>query len=249
MTKRLLVTTLAAVALAAAAQPKPKSNEEIKALNALFSAPDPDSRIKAGDDALTNFPKTEFKSVILFTMADSYNRKNDYAKMVVYGERALEADPTNVNASLLLAQGIARQVKENDLDHDERLNQAEKYAKESLQNIPAMEKPNTQATDDQWAAEKKNMTAEAHEDLGIIAASRKKFDVAADEYKLAVDTAATPSPTAMVRLAQTYNKTGKFDDAIALTEKVMATPDLNAQVKQFAQAERVRAFQGKQAAK
>jgi len=52
-------------------------------------------------------------------------------------------------------------------------------------------------------------------------------------------------PVIEVRLAQVYNMAGKPDDAIALLDKMTARPDLPVQLKQYAQAERVRAVQSK----
>jgi tetratricopeptide (TPR) repeat protein len=258
MTKRSFAFTLSAFALAVGlcaglyAQdkqppgPKPKTKAEFDALNAMFGATDPDARIKAGEDVIANFANTEFKSIVFFTIADAYGKKNDDVKMIVYGERALEADPNNFQASLLLSQGIARKVRDNDLDKDERLNQAEKYANQALASISSAQKMNAQMTDEQWADAKKDLTADAHQALGMVAMGRKKYDVAVTEYKAAVDGAHTPDPVAMVRLAQADNKAGKSDDAIAMADKVMAIPDVNPSVKQFAQAEKVRALQAKQ---
>lgn len=90
--------------------------------------------------------------------------------------------------------------------------------------------------------------ADAHQYLGIIAMGRKKYDVAVTEFSAAVDGAHDPDPAAIVRLAAADNKVGKFDEAIANTDKVMAIPNVNPSIKQFAQAERVRAFTAKQAA-
>ena len=100
-------------------------------------------------------------------------------------------------------------------------------------------------TDDQWAAAKKDYVADAHQALGMVASTRKKNDVAISEYKLAVNTASNPDPATSVRLGQALNKAGKYYEAVAVLDKVMATPDVNAQVKQFAQAERVRAVTAK----
>jgi predicted Zn-dependent protease len=74
---------------------------------------------------------------------------------------------------------------------------------------------------------------------------RKKYDVAIAEFKEAVDGAGTPDPATMVRLGQAYNQAGKHDDAIAILDKVMAGANVHPQIKQFAQAERVRAIQAK----
>ncbi len=227
------------------AQPKPKSQAEVTALQAMFSATDSDARIKAGDDVLLNFANTEFKPFVLVTIADAYNRKGDNAKMTVYAERAIEADPKNYQAMLMLATGIASKVRDNDLDKDARLAQSEKYANDAIAALQDAPKMNPGMTDDQWAAAKKDYVADAHQALGMVAATRKKNDVAISEYQLAVNTASNPDPATSVRLGQALNKAGKYDEAVAVLDKVMATPDVNAQVKQFAQAERVRAVTAK----
>ena len=243
--KLLGLLTLAAITLTLSAQPKPKSQAEITALQAMFNATDLDTRIKAGDDVLLNFANTDFKALVLVTIADAYNRKNDSVKMTVYAERAIEADPKNYQAMLMLAQSIAAKVRDNDLDRDARLAQAEKYANDAIAAISSSAKVNPGMTDDQWTAAKKDYTADAHQALGMIAADRKKNDVAVAEYKLAVTGAANPDPAASVRLGQALNKAGQYDEAIAILDKVMATADVNPQIKQFAQAERVRAVTAK----
>ncbi len=256
MTKRSILAALGAMALASgmfaqdkpAAGPRPKTKAEYDALSKMLAATDPDTRIAAGEDVITNFEKTEFKSFVFYNIAEAYVTKKDDVKAIVYGERALEADPKNFDASLLLARTIASKVRDTDLDRDERLATAEKYSKQALENIPTAAKLNANMTDEQWADAKKDLMAEAHQWLGVIAMDRKQYDVAVTEYGEAVNGAHTPDPAAMVRLAQAYNKVKKYDEAIALTEKVMAIPNLNPTIKQFAQAERVRAFTAKQAA-
>jgi tetratricopeptide (TPR) repeat protein len=260
MTKRSFAAALGAFALAAAlgAQtpppgkqpegPRPKTKAEYDALSKMLSATDPDARIQAGDEVISNFEKTEFKSFVFYTIASAYSDKKDDVKTIVYGDRALEADPKNYEAALLLARTIATKVRDNDLDREERLTQAEKYAKQALESIPSAIKMNANMTDEQWADAKKDMTAEAHQWLGVIAMNRKKYDVAVTEYTEAVNGAHTVDPAAIVRLAQADNKLGKYDDAIANTDKVMAMPNVAPAIKQFAQAERVRAFSAKQAA-
>ncbi len=242
---RNLLCFLSLAALALNAQPKPKSQAEITALQAMFNATDLDARIKAGDDVLLNFANTDFKPLVLVTIADAYNRKGDSVKMTVYAERAIEADPKNYQAMLMLAQSIAAKVRDNDLDREARLTQAEKYANDAIAAINTAAKVNPGMTDEQWASAKKDYIADAHQALGMIAAARKKNDVAVTEYKLAVSGASNPDPAASVRLGQALNKAGQYDEAIAVLDKVMATPDVNPQIKQFAQAERVRSVQGK----
>lgn len=241
--------TLASSALMLA-QPKPKSQAEVTALQAMFGAlNNPDACIKAGEDVLANFANTEFKSIVLSTIADAYNRKGDTPKAVAYGEQSLEADPKNYQAMLMLAQTIAAHTGPDDLDRDKRLAEADKYANQAIPVIKDATKMNAGLSDDQWAAQKKDLTADAHQALGMSAAARKKYDVAITEFKTALEGAATPEPATMVRLGQTYNKAGQYDDAIAILDKVKDDPNAAPAVKQFAQAERVRAVTAKAAKK
>jgi len=236
-----LALALAGPALLAQKQPAPKSKAEAEALQSLFSAMDPDARIKAAENLLTKFADTDFKGLALYIEAASYQQKNDYENMIVYAERAIQADPKQYPAELMLAKGIAQRAREFDLDKEEKLARAEKYAKEGMDLAKDAPKPNPQITDDQWTQAKNEYLAQGHEALGYSARVRKNYDVAVAEMKQALELA--PDPVTMVQLAVTYDQTHKPDEAIPILEKVMAMPDVDSRVKQFAQAERVRAIQ------
>ena len=224
------------------AQPKPKSQAEVDALRAMFNAQTADERIAACENVLNKFADTEFKAIALYFEAASYEQKGDYEHTIVFGERTLEADPKHYQVMLLLSQDIAQHTKEFDLDKEDKLAKADKYAKGALELLKDAPKPNPSLTDDQWAAAKKDMVAQAHMALGMSAAVRKKYDVAETEYKAVLDASTKPDASTMVRLGSTYSLEGKYDDAIAQFDKVMAMPDVNPQVRQIAQAERVRAI-------
>jgi len=248
--KRMIITgILAAVAglgsLMAQKQPAPKSKGELEALQAMFNAQDPDTRIKAADALLTKYADTDFKDLALFMEAFSYQQKGEAEKAVVYGERTLEANPKHYQAMLLLAELTAQRVGEHDLDQEDKLARAEKYANGALDTLKDAPKPNPNLSDDQWNASKKDLAAQAHQALGMVALARKKYDVAITELKQAVDGASQPEPAYQVRLAQAYVAAGKNDEAIALAQKVMDTPNIHPQIKQVAQAIRAQAMQNK----
>jgi hypothetical protein len=163
----------------------------------------------------------------------------------VYGNRALEADPKNFQAMLLVSGQLAQMTKEFDLDKDEKLKRATKLANDAIAAITPAEKPNPQLTDDQWAGIKKDLTGEAHETLGMIASIDKKWDVSITEFKTAIDGSATPSYTAMVRLMSVYNNAKKYDDANALADKLIAAAGAPDNLKKIAQQEKVLAAKGK----
>jgi tetratricopeptide (TPR) repeat protein len=241
LTYLAIAVVCTAAAFAQAKQPKPKSQKELDALIAVQNAADPKARVAAIENVLNKFADTEFKPSLLIMAAGTYQQLGDTENMIIWAERALEADPGSYQAMLMLGQAYAARTKEFDLDKEDKLAKAEGYAKKALEALKTAEKPRPDLTDEQWNEGKKGLIAQAHEILGNSAMVRKKFDVAIAEYKEAM--ADSPDTTTMVRLAAAYNQAGKPDDALPLLEKVMSSADAPPQVKSVAQAERVRAMQ------
>lgn len=240
---------LAQEAAPVAKQPQPKSKQEVEALQAMFSAQDPDGRIAAAQNLITKFADTEFKALALQLIAMSYEQKGDADNMIVYSERVLEADPQNYASMLMISRALAQRTKEFDLDKEEKLGRAEKMAHQAQEALKTAVKPRPDITDDQWAEAKKDFNSQALESLGLIAMVRKKYDVAIKEFNAAIEGSSNPDPATMVRLGAVYNLAGKHDEAVAILDKVMALPEVHPQIKQIAQAERVRAMQAKGGAK
>jgi tetratricopeptide (TPR) repeat protein len=230
-----------------AKQPQVKSKGEAEAIQAMFQAQDPDGRIKAAENLVTKYADTEFKGLAFFLEAIAYEQKGDVEKVMVNCERTLDADPRNYNAMLMLARHLAQRTREFDLDREEKLARVQKYVQGASELLKDQPKPNPNLTDEQWVSAKKDLLAQGHEALGLAAMARKQYDAAANEFKTAMETASQPDPATMVRLAAAYNLGGKYDLAIPVLDKVLATPDAHPQIKQFAQAERVRAIQAKSA--
>jgi tetratricopeptide (TPR) repeat protein len=218
------------------AQPKPKSQKEVEAIQAIFSAQDPDSRIAAAEKLLTDFADTEFKAIALQVAAASAQQKNDFEKMVVYAERTLEADPKNYAAMLMLANGIAQRTREFDLDKEEKLARSEKYAKSAMDIVKTAEKPRADIPDADWDNAKKSYLAQGYEALGLSAMVRKKYGDAATQFQAALD--ASPEPATVVRLAAAYNLAKQPDQAIAALDKLNTMADVHPTIKSAAAQER-----------
>jgi hypothetical protein len=83
----------------------------------------------------------------------------------------------------------------------------------------------------------------------MISDVRKKYDVSTTEYKTALDDMAQPDPATMVRYAVAQEHLGKYDEAIATLDKVIADPTSQPVVKQYATNEKTKATNAKNAAK
>ena len=244
----LTVATALVAQTANVKQPKVKNNKEAEAVNAVFQAADDDARIAAAENLLTKFHDTEFKALAMYIAATAAQNKNDFEKMVIYGERTLEADPKFYAVMLMLATGYAQKTREFDFDKDEKLAKVDKWAKEGIELVANAQKLQPQITDEQWTAIKKDFQAQGHEALALAAQVRKKNDVAAAEFKLAIENQQKPDPATMARLGSLYNLMSKWDDALAILDKANTVPDINPAVKQFVASERVKALMGKKKA-
>ncbi len=218
--------------------PQPKTPKELEALKAWQAATKTDERLQAIENVLTNFADTEFKVFLLLDALQLEQRKGDFAQVVFYGERILEADPKNAVALVTLAGETARHTREFDLDKEEKLAKVDKYAKAASDVSKDMVKPRPDITDEQWEGVKKDVRAQALEAMGQAALLRKKYDDSIADYKQALAVQATPDPATWVRLGQAYEDAGKLDDATDAFDKALNTPNVNPQVKAVAQAKK-----------
>jgi tetratricopeptide (TPR) repeat protein len=242
-TKFMMVGLLAAGSLVMGQ--KVKSAKEGEAVQAVLSATNPDQKIAAVDSLLSKYKDTEFKAIVLEMAGEAYQQKGDSANAIVYGNRALDADPKNFQAMLLVAGQLAQITKKFDLDKDEKVKRAKKLADDAITTVNATAKPNPKLTDEQWAGIQTDLVAQAHETLGVLAGVDENWPLSITEFKTAIDNAANPEVTTMVRLAATYNYAKKYDDAIATADRVLATPGVPDNLKKIATDEKARAAKAK----
>jgi len=218
-------------------KPRAKPKKESDALRAFQDAQTPDQQLQAIENILTNFPDTDFKVMLLQTAMQIEQRKDDFAKVMFYGERLLNADPKGAFALVTMAGEIARHTREFDLDKEQKLAKVDEYAKSGLEAAKVMPRPSG-ITDDQWDPAKKDFQAQAYEAMGRAAGLRKKYDEAVADYKQAISIAATPDAITWARLGQVYEDSGKLDDAADAFDKALATPNISPQVKSVVQAKK-----------
>lgn len=228
-----------------AKQPKFKSQKEQEAVMAVFNAADVDGRIAAITSAIEKFADSEFKPLLLLFAADAYRSKGDTDNMLLWAERALEADPKSYQSMLLIGSNLAQRTREFDLDKEEKLGRAEKLAREAIAIAKASPKPRADITDEQWAGAVKDFESQGHEILGMAAMVRKKHEDAVKEFQLSVEGAMQADPATFVRLGLSLNNLKRYDEAIAALDKAISDPNAAPQVKQMATQEKMRAIEAK----
>jgi tetratricopeptide (TPR) repeat protein len=237
-----LVAAAAVLLLAAPAfAQKAKSKDELAALQKVQAATTPAEQLAAIDYVLTNFADTQFKPTLLVMATDISNRSHDYEKTVIYGERALEADPKSFYVRYILAGAIVQHTRVNDLDKDAKLKQADTYANEGIELLKTAQPPRPDMTPAQWEETKKDQTAAFEDILGMSADLKKDYPTAITDFKTALAAGAHQEPATMVRLAKAYNENKQYDEAIATADAVLALADAQPVIKQVAQQEKDKA--------
>ena len=227
-------------------QPKIKSQKEQEAVMAIFNAPSSAVRMTAADALLGKFADTDFKATALYIATVSAEEVGNWEKTVIYGDRALEADPKSYGTMLILARGYASHTREFDLDKEEKLGKVDKYAKGALAMLKTAPKMQPAMPDDQWESMRKGFVSEAYEALGLAATVRKKYDDAIEAFKSALE-AAPGNANLLTRLAQANLDAKKYDEAVKSADVVLAQANLNPQVKAIAESIRKRAADSKAA--
>jgi tetratricopeptide (TPR) repeat protein len=221
----ILAAAFLAVAGLGTAQ-KVKSKSEGEALQAIQTEQDPAAVMTKVDAFMAKYADSEFKTWAYTRAAEAAERKNDGPKVIIYSDLAIESDPKAYSPMLMESAELARSTRENDLDKDDKLAKAEKLAKQAMEIVPAAAKPNAQIPDAQWEEVKKELLADAHRDLGMVAAVRKKYDVAIAEFKQAVEIPAQPDPPTYIRLAAAYTDNKQPEEALAVLAKTPPNPQL-----------------------
>lgn len=237
---RFLATlcALAALSFTLLAQ-QPKSQKEVEALMAVQNAATDQARIQAAQKLIQDFADTEFKSWALFNIMQSYEMMGDIPNTIVYAEQVLasKASPFEAaSAHVRIANGIARQTKEFDLDRDEKLAKVAENANKAISLLATAPKVNDQIADEQWALITQNEAAIAYDAMAQGEFVRKKYDEAASFFVKAIE--AQADPVRMLKAGNAYRLAKKYAEAMNMLNNAISDPNSNEQVKSLAEREK-----------
>ena len=222
-----------------AKQPIVKSRGEGIAVNAMLAAPDPAARIRAANELLAKYADTEFKGYALYLEAEAYLQMGDTANTIVYGEQALEADPKNYQAAVLLATTYANTTKDSDLDKEEKLTKVTKYASDVLEALKTATNPNPRLSDAEWTAAKREFEGQCYYALGMVAVYHNKMDDAAADFQRVADQ--DTDATDLIRAGRALLLAKKYEQAIVWFDRAASSQTATEQIKKLAAIDKARA--------
>jgi hypothetical protein len=203
------------------------------------SVADADARLKALDAFVAKYPTSPFKSDVLTMAGETASMTGNSAKASFYYEEAIKADPKADYAMIMLGAEIARNTKENDINKKEKLDRAEKLAKEGMDLAAKREKLPNQP-EDQYKSMQKDDIARGHMTLGFVAMANQKDVEAGKEFMQSVDLAANGDAMNLLRAGMAFNNGKDFTSANAALDRFLAIPNIPDQYKKMAEDEKKR---------
>lgn len=221
-------------------QPQAKTKEEYQAYVALMQITDPAAMEKAADEFVTKFPESELKGAVYQRSMAAYQNAGNEDKTVEMGRKSLTFNPDDPGVLVGVSEIIASRTRETDLDKDERLAEASKYAKRSLETVTDYPAPPTMSAE-QVAMIKNEMRGSAYSVLGMAAYTNKDYPEAINNFKQSIEvTKNNPDPTVYLRLTLAFDKAGKYPEALDTANKTLALQNVPEQVTQLATQEKER---------
>lgn len=167
-------------------KPQWKSRDEYDAYQAIVGEQDPNKKIQLAQAFLEKFKDSDFKDLAYLEVLGAYLRLGDGIKAVEAGQKALEANPDNLDAHTRVAYLFPFAFRLDDPDLAAKLSRAESDAKRGLEVLQKAQKPEN-VTEDQFNQRFKASRAVFNSLLGFVGLQRKDYAGAVTSLKAAAE--------------------------------------------------------------
>jgi tetratricopeptide (TPR) repeat protein len=186
--------------------------DQSNAYQAFLKERDSAKKIEKGQEFLKRFPKSLLAEQVDAGLMDIYRTQADWKDEYVYGDQALTLNPKDVDVLATIGWTIPHVMNPNDPDAAGELDKAEKYAKQALEILAAMPKPNDMS-EAQFTAAKSKRASQAHSALGLVYFRRDNYDDSVKELQESLKGNPFQDQTAFYVLGVDLMKLNRFGEA------------------------------------
>jgi tetratricopeptide (TPR) repeat protein len=224
--------------------PQAKTQPEFDAYKAAISGTDPAAMEKAANDFSTKFPDSELRVLIYKAAMHAYQNANDGDKMMEMGRNVLKIDPDDPEALVAVSEVLAERTRETDLDKDQRLGEAMTMAKHAVETVDTDIAVPAGTPQDKIDAYKAFYRSSAYSVMGAIAFNQEKYPDAENYFRKSIEAyPSQPDPIAVLRLALSLDKQGKYPEALKEADQAVQLTQENTSAGTLARQERSRLAQ------
>lgn len=166
--------------------PQWKSTEEYNAFQAMATEKDAHKKISDAEAFLEKFASTDFKDLAYLQELAAYQQLGDGPHAIEAGEKALAANPDNLDALRYVCFATPFVFKPTDADAAAKLSRTDGEAKHGLEVIQKLQKP-ANVAEDQFNQAIKGLRSVFNGTIGWVALQKKDYPAAITSLKTAAE--------------------------------------------------------------
>lgn len=202
--------------------PQAKTQPEFDAYKAAAASTDAAGLEKAANDFATKFPDSELRILLFKTDMHQYQNTNDADKTEELGRKVLAIDPDDPDCLTTVAEVIAERTRDSDINKDQRYDDGLKMAQKALTTIDTDVLVPAGTPQEKVDAFKAGLRAQAYSTMGTIEYNKGNFTGAQEDFQKAIDAyPSQPYAPDVLRLALSFDKQGKYDDALKAANRAV----------------------------
>ena len=203
-------------------RPEAKSQEEFQEFQKAQASTTPDALDKAADAFAQKYPASELRTLLYSHAMMMYQQQNNPEKLVDVAQKITAIDPSDPLANVFIATFVPEQVRDTDLDRDQKYDEAAKAAQTALANVDNMP-ANPDAPPERVQANKNLLRSMAYTALGTIALNKNDNAGAEKNLKQAIDIGqgVNSDPVMYLRYAVALDHDKKYQEALAPANKAL----------------------------
>jgi len=195
--------------------PQAKTTPEYEAYKAAAANSDPAALEKAADDFAAKYPESELR-LLLYKMAmHGYQAANNLDKVIDMGRKVLKLDPDDPEALVGVADVLAERTRDTDIDKDQRLDEAMKFAQRAIETVETDVVVPAGTPQEKIDAYKGFLRSSAYSIIGTLQFNKDKYADAEATFHKSIDAfPAQPDPVVVLRLALALDRQERYPDAL-----------------------------------
>lgn len=201
--------------------PAAKTQPEFEAYKAAVAQTDAAALEKAADDFATKFPDSELRGTLYTAAMQRYQQSNNADKMMGTARKVLAIDADDPAALVGVAQALAEQTRDTDLDKDQKIAESKKDAERSLVTVDT-DLPTSGYPPEQLSAVKNYLRSEAYYILGTLSFKASNWAEAETNLRKSIDALPQqPDTVAVFRLAVALDMQNKIPEAMKYADQAV----------------------------
>jgi tetratricopeptide (TPR) repeat protein len=201
--------------------PAAKTQPEFEAYKAAIAQTDAAALEKAADDFATKFPDSELRGTLYTAAMQRYQQSNNADKMMGTARKVLAIDADDPAALVGVAQALAEQTRDTDLDKDQKIAESKKDAERALVTVDT-DLPTSGYPPEQLSAVKNYLRSEAYYILGTLSFKASNWAEAETNLRKSIDALPQqPDTVAVFRLAVALDMQNKIPEAMKYADQAV----------------------------